>query len=327
MASNVSVQNDPVLTNIYLGYMPGDQEFIRTQILPLMPVSESKADLVTLGTLANQALQIHAKVLIGSTGTPEIEVTITKQDGYETRENGLKIRLTKQIAKNFNKSDWQAGMDKGVRMFTKMLKTAYLTAKEYALMSQIFTATNYDASNKVTLSGTDQFNDYAASDPISVINDAFNAINDDIGRLPNIAVMNLATFLVMRHHPQLKRTAGIAPTGTVPVRALNRAELATAIGVDRIAVGNVMYETAGKGLTSSKSQIWGKKLLLAYVNPSPQPEQFETSMGYTFQLDPEVVDIYSPEDPKHIKFVRVYEDFVDTILSFDAGFLVSDVIA
>ncbi len=327
MSSTIEITNDPVLTNIYNDYMPPDTSFVRPSVLPVQDISSESADIISLGTKASESIQVHPDYVAGRAGTPEIEVSIEKGSSYTTKRHALKIAVTKDIGKAFDTSSWRAGMDKAERVFTKMLKKATMVSREKGLADQIFTASNFGVNNKVTLSGSDQWSDYANSDIVGDTNTAFQAINDAVGLIPNAALINLQTFLTMRHNPGIKHTIAVASNGAQNNRALTQQEVALALGVDKLLVANCKYETAAKGATSVKAQIWDKKLLFFYTNPNPQPEIFEESFGYTFLMDAAVIDTYSPEDPKHVKFVRSDEEYADYIMNFTAGYLISDVIA
>lgn len=327
MGSTIAITNDPILTNIYNDYMPADTSFVRDGLMPVQNITSESADIISLGTEASESLQVHADYIAGKAGTPEIEVNIEKGSSYATKRHGLKLAITKDIGKAFDTTSWRNGMDKAERVFTKLLKKATMVSREKGLADQVFTASNFAAANKVTLSGSDQWNDYTNSDIVGDVNTAFQAINDAVGFIPNTAVINMQTFLTIRHNPGIKHTIAVSGGGAQNNRALTEQEVALALGVDKLLIANCKYETAAKGETSSKAQIWGKNILFCYVNPNPQPEIFEESFGYTFLMDAAVVDTYEAQDPKYVKYVRSDEEYADYIMNFAAGYLITDVIA
>jgi hypothetical protein len=320
--NNISILNDPVLTQIYQGYMPMDQDFVRPQVMPVIPVGSDTGDIKTMGS---DFLRIHTGLMVDRAGTPEIDVTITKANAYRTERHGLKIPVTKEDGKAYNKTDWRAGMRAAQLEYTQLLKTAVLVAKDYALASVLQSSSVI--TQYTTLSGSSQFNDYTNSSPIEVIKTGRTAIYDAVGYEANVAIMNRATFEALRWHPELKKTNGIAPDGTVAIRPLTQVEVAYALNVDRIVVGRVKYNTAAKGKTASLTTVWGKDITLAYINPSPTANRYEYSMGYTFEMDAPVIDTYEEIDPKYVSFVRMDEEYDDVILAANACYLIKAAIA
>jgi len=325
MGNNISVQNNPVLTEVYRGYVPEDQDFIQEQIFPTISVGSETGDIIDLGTTAEDFLRIHNTITVGRTKTPEIKVDMSKSTAYKCEKNGLKILITEEDGNEMNNKDWRAGKEEAKIMFTEFLKTCIMIGREYALASALFNTSNF--TNYTTLTGADQFSDFVNSDPIGAARTARQTIRAAIGKKPNVCIMGETVFSYLQDHPQIKRTNGVAPDGTVPVRSLTEAEVAKALGVTKVIVGGAQYETKKLGITSSRSDIWGKYMLFAYINPSPKPRKFQLSLGYKFEQYAHEVDDWDVIDPKNASYVRSQGKYDDVLLDETAGYLIAGAVA
>lgn len=323
-SNNISINNSPILTKIYRGYSP-DGRFIHDMILPSVKVASKTAQARQWASTALDPLRIHNNVIVGKSKTPEITVEMTKASLYTTERHGLKIGVTKEDGQEYNPTDYQAGMAEAKIDFAEMLKWAQMLGKEYALSQALFNTSNFTYNS--TLAGSDQWSNYSTSSPITDVRAARTSVYTYSGEAANVGITSQEVMFILQNHPELKRTNGVAPDGTVPVRELTELEVAKALGLDRILVGKVKYETANIGQTSSLTNVWGKYFLVAYINPNPQPKKWQRSLGYSFVLDQPVIDTYVENDPKYTEFVRVEEEYDDVILDETAGYLLAAVIA
>lgn len=323
MTHSIEIRNNPVLTELYRGYQPVEADYIQNQILPVLSTGSESGDIINLGTTSQDMLRIHNTVIVGRTKTPEIRFSLSKAVAYKCEKRGLKVLVTIEDANKFKKEGEtiENAKAKAKNMFTKFLKTATMLGREVALASALFSTSTF--TNYTTLTGADKFSDYVNSDPIGVSTVAKNTIRKAIGKKPNVCIMGPEVEMYLVNHPQLKKTNGVAPDGTVPVRALERVELAKALGVDKILVGEAQYQTSKLGETAVKTDIWGKYMLFAYVNPSPVPEEFQLSLGYQFVQNESVIDEWDIIDPKDATFVREESKYDDVILDELAGYLIA----
>lgn len=133
-------------------------------------------------------------------------------------------------------------------------------AREIRAAGMIFSSANYQTGYKTTLSGTSQFSD-PASDPVALINDVA------AGMLvrPNTLVLGMATRNILRRHVKVSTAlGGSAESG----RYVPDAELAEALGVENIVIGNTIRATTKRGQTLATGPIWGKHAALLYVPPT-----------------------------------------------------------
>lgn len=113
----------------------------------------------------------------------------------------------------------------------------------------------------VQLTGANKWSD-PNSDPRADVNTGHAFIRNQTGLLPNTAVIDWDTMMVVKRHPLLldlyKYTSG---------GELNDGQLAEILGVPRVLVGRGIVENALEEGTSSMTNIWGNNVLLAHIGP------------------------------------------------------------
>lgn len=204
-----------------------------------------------------------------------------------------------------------------------------VAAKEAVLMDieidnaeRLTNINNYPTGNKITLSGTDQFNDFTNSTPQQVIDASCFAISKKIGNRPNVMILPEDVFQVIKWHPQLK----IASTLTGQSQAATLQHLQDKFSIEKIVIASSLTLNES---TNEFDFIFSKDIILAYVNPNPQPSKEEMSFGYRFREQgyPFVDDDIAGID-KTKKEARRYNDkFDDIIICGEAGYLVKGAVA
>jgi len=263
--------------------------------------------------LSNFAVQYRNKAFIGEMVAPFVPVnfksdeyfTFTKKDSFTVPET---IRGPKDTA---NEVTWSTStstygcVDHALRDFLsdaivansdnpinpRQRTTAFLTdllllAYERYVSSLVTTAGNYATAYKTTLSGDDQWDQYATSDPISNVETAKAACFVE----PNTMIIGEEPWRKLKHHPQI--IDKIKGGATVGDPAIVRPELVADIfEVERLLIGKAKYNSSNKAKTASYSYVWGKDCVLAYIDPQVSLEnvsawksfrwrQMETDVGY-----------------------------------------------
>jgi hypothetical protein len=179
---------------------------------------------------------------------------------------------------------------------------------------------NYSASNKKTLSGTSQWSDVSGvSDPIGDVEAGKEAVRKKIGKRPNVAVIGAAVFAMLKKHPQIldriKYTGRDVPTVEL---------LASLWGLKEVRVGEAVF-AADDG---TFADIWGRDVVLAYVETAGANERGKPSYGYTYQLNgyPEVEESYFERNIKSWVY-PVTDEVAPVIVGADAGYLITNAVA
>ena len=180
-------------------------------------------------------------------------------------------------------------------------------------------------SQDVTLAGTNQWSDLMNSDPIQNIQTGCEYIQSRTGKWPNTLVIGKQVKNVLRRHPDLVdlyRQAQVTPV-------LSNDQIAAALDVQRIIVGDAIKNTAKEGATFSGSYILGKRALLAWV---PQaPGKMTPSAGYTFVWE-EVAGLKVQvsrivEEARDRDFLKGKSAWVHKVVGKDLGYMIAAAIA
>lgn len=175
-------------------------------------------------------------------------------------------------------------------------------------------------TQNTTLSGTDQWNDYANSAPFDDIQTGIDTVKAASGVTPNTFTLGYQVWSKLRHHPDLLGRMSVAS-----VRVLATEMLAALIGVDKVLIGDAVYNTADEGQASVLGYVWGKNALLAFVQARPAIKKI--SLGYTLQVEgARYVDRWDEPWVK-AEFVRANDYYEPKVIAVEAGYLIKNAVA
>ncbi len=146
--------------------------------------------------------------------------------------------------------------------------------REKAAADLALNAANYGASNKITLSGTSQWND-ATSSPHADIEAAKEAIRSQTGVRPNMLTLGPKVLSALRIHPKVLDKISTTKDRTPATLA----QLAAQFEVDMVVEGGAIYHDG-----TSFQDVWGKYAHLAYTVTGSAADLGEPTFGYTYQL-------------------------------------------
>lgn len=223
-----------------------------------------------------------------------------------------------------------ANADPGVdyrRRTSNFLTDLILLSYERKIATMLFTAGNYASSYKATLSGGNQWDQFATSDPIGNVETAMEAAFVR----PNIMIIGQAVWSKLKQHPQiLARITG--GSKTMDPAKVSKALVAELFEVDRLLVGEAKYNTANKGADASFSYVWGKFAWLGFVDMAPGLDsitavssfrwnQLATNLGYQ-------VRTYRAEDKGGGgEWIEVETSYDEVQPTSDLAFLYSTVVS
>lgn len=179
---------------------------------------------------------------------------------------------------------------------------------------------SYDAAQVLTLSGTDQFDDYTGT-PYTLIT---SIINSMLVR-PNIMTLNAVTASVLAGHPDI---ATRIPGSSGAKTPATMEQLAALFGLQKILIGDQRANTAQEGQTPVIERLWGNNMILSRTDPNP------STMGGTrsFMISPKWRDIavtfWDPNigvDGADVQ--RIGESITEIVTAPDHGYFVQDVLA
>lgn len=150
--------------------------------------------------------------------------------------------------------------------------------REVRVASTVFNPANH--VNKVTLAGTSQWSDYTSSDPISAIQ---TALDVPIMR-PNVMTIGRLAWTKLRLHPKVIDYIN-GKGGTTG--GVTRQQLADALELQEILVGDSFVNTARRGQAASIQRTWGKHAAFMY-REKPTETSRSTTWGFTAESGPRV---------------------------------------
>lgn len=302
---------DPILSTIAQGYKNSDA--VGFALFPVVSVAQRGGKIVSFGkedfALYNTARApgtATKRVQYGHLGLPYA------LEGHSL-EGTVAMELMQEAAA-------VPGIDMGSAAVSKTQNIIALRLE--FLQAQIATtAANYAASNKVTLSGTNQWSDFTAgvSDPVKDVGVAKEAIRKQVGRRPNTMVLGPAVMEALKQHPKLLDRVKYTTKET-----LNEMDLAALFGLKKVFVGDMIYTDAA-GLPQD---VWGKFAVLAYTELGSVAEQGSPTFGYTYRLNgyPMVEDPYADRNAKSWIY-PVDDEVMPIIAGASAGYLISGAVA
>lgn len=305
---------NPVLTRIAQGLAQTD--LIGYNLFPQVDVPERAGKIIEFGRESFMEYQGLARSPGGKTG--RVQVGYAGKDyalvDYSF-EGALPIEIRQEQmdpAKGFTIDGAQLAISAATDILALRLEIAQATLAQ--------DANQYDASNKVTLSGTSQWSDFTGtSNPIKVVETAKEAIRAATGRRPNIGVMGAQVFAQVKQHPivvdRMKYTGRDVATEEI---------LASLFGLQRVVVGeSIKANDAGV-----ISDVWGKNMILAYTETAGIPQRGRPTFGYTYNLAgyPVAENAYYGNNEKTWYF-PVSRAEAPVIAAKGAGYLIQNAVA
>ena len=261
------VHIDAALSEIAIGYK--NKSYIGDQVFPLVSVAK-QSDKYFIWDKGSEFTNQVEKRSPGDT-YPEGRIKLSNDTYYaDIYHLGYAIPWE-------NKKNADAAVDlekKGARW----LAGQFMLNREIQLAAGIFVTSVWDNNPAV---GTDfvKWDDYDNSNPQEDIDKYKDTILSNTGALPNTLVIGRQVWSSLRRNPillDLYKYTGAA--------LLTEDQVAKALDVEKILVGNAIYRTSHEGAaTATQAFVWGKHALLLYVPPTPAID--EPAAGYTFVWD------------------------------------------
>jgi len=255
---------DPVLTEVARGYR--NPALVGLALFPYVPVGVRGGKVVQFG---KEAFRLY-----NTARSPGSQVA-TAQFGYTGLNYALSDHAIAGVVpiEHIEDANMTPGFDLGANA-VRFAQNSIALRLEVEQANVARTAASYAVSNKATLSGTSQWS-HASSTPIQAIEDAKEAIRNQVGVRPNTLLIGAKVFAALKLH------ATIIDRIKYTQREIATPELlASLFGLDRVVVGDAVYQDA----SGAMQDAWGKDAILAYTNTASLASQGEPSFGYTYQL-------------------------------------------
>jgi hypothetical protein len=158
---------------------------------------------------------------------------------------------------------------------TQRLTNTLMLNREVALVSMFTTVANYASGYTVSLSGTQQWNDYTNSDPIADVKTGRAKIHDTMFRDPNIAIAQYQVAVKLEDHTKLINRIQYAMVAVTTDELI-----ASLMGITTFIRAGAGRLTSVYGQAETVGYVWPKCFLMAWV--PPRPARKTPAYSYTF---------------------------------------------
>lgn len=323
-----TLYSDPILTQFSVGYK--DQALYGERILPVTPVRTASGRYRVFDR-SNWLIFESAR----EPGTVANEVMGAKwsEDTFFTRERSLQAPVydeeRQQLTSQGGLADPVFGGDLQINPeadATELVTRSLLLDHELAVSTLVRNASNYGASNKVTLAGAQQWDDYtggvsSTSNPVANILTAMRAVYAATGRYPNTMVIPALGISYIENHPRV-----VDRFKTFSLLLPDAFKLLTGFEGTILPVDSVYNAANNIDATVAVTSFWGKDVWIGIVDPVPGQKTF--TFGKTFaQIYPDgtirPTDRWR-EEPRKADLVRVSYKWDTKLVSAGAGYLITN---
>lgn len=236
---------DAALTNFSKGFRQNG--LIADELFPRVPVGRQSDKYWVFG---REGQELTEKTLRAPGAVPQETRFTLSTNSYFCDSHALQSTIPAE-----NEASYEAG---NLEQDATQLNTdKILLDKEIAAAAQA--VDTGVLANNVTLAGGDQFDDYGASKPGTVVEDAKSKIRE-AGVAANVMVIPEAVYKKLKWHPAILDRFKYTTSDTV-----SEAQLATYFEIGRVIIARGVKRSAA----AVNSFIWGKDIVIAYVSPSP----------------------------------------------------------
>lgn len=256
---------DAALTNFAQEYASQSAGFIADKVAPPVFVNKETNYYWVHG---DEGFELSTADRAPGTNYPVIAWT-KSTDSYVCSGYGLSSFVTKEEMAN---ADEQVDPARdAVKLIVDKLMLAYeKRVADLAFSSSTFTQTG-------ALDSADRWN-AETSDPIDKVSYAKSYVRGKIGVEANTAVVGYEVFRALQKNSLIRKAVfGLNAPETLPTEA----QIAQALGVDRLLVGRAVYASAANTFTD----LWGKYAFIAYIDPNPGSRSIAPLKTFVWNVD------------------------------------------
>jgi hypothetical protein len=309
-----SVHNDRLLTNFSLDYKNPD--YIWPLIAPMVSV-KNRSDKYAI---YSKGMNITAHNDDMSPNAMSNEVNFD----YETATYAVMDRGLHGYVAQTEMNNADTPLSPLMDMTDFLMNNIWLNT-EIRVAAKVFATASYASGYYTTLTGNDIWNSgHADSTPLS---DILTAIETPWKRA-NILVFGQDTWNYVRTDAEiLDAVKGATRYQSTSKGIATAEEMLELFGIDMILVGRARYNSAAKGQTVVKANIWGKHMAALYVDPNAGLR----SMTFMKSFVSTMRNVYTEFDRKRgtegSTFVGVTHAADEKVVANDCGYLIRDCVS
>jgi len=304
---------DPVLSNLAFGF--GSPNYVGFELFPRVGVPANAGKIIKFGKDAFRI--VNSRRAPGSV-TKRVTVGFADEN-YSLNSNALDCVVPKE---------WLVEQRSvpGLNLQRTSLEAVMQIEHnnlEYEQANLARNAGSYGANNKMTLSGTAKWSDYANSDPIGDVKAAREAVRQKTGVYPNKMVIPADVHNILSEHPKL-----LNKFSNDELKIMSVEHYQKIFQVEKVVIGMSMLVNPNNN--DAFEDVWTADVVLAYV-PTIITSQAQMSYGYTYVLDapgakhPNVEQFFFDRNVKSWVAGVEYER-QSLLTGMDAGFLIQGAI-
>jgi hypothetical protein len=263
----------PLLTNLSIAYRQSQAKFVGIRFAPVVPTEKQSAKYTVFSK--GDFLRDEAQVREDGKETGGIGFGISRTS-YDCELYGVHFDITPRMRTS------QSGDVDLRRVGMRLVMDRMLLKQERVWASTMFKTGVWtgqaDQTGVASSPSTNElihWSDYTNGKPKKNIKDACTVIEEQTGLRPNTLVLQRKVWDAIQDHPDFVDRVKYTSKDSITPEMI-----AQALELERVLIAGGVVNTAAEGQTASMSFIQGKHALLAYVNPTPEPEM--PSAAYTF---------------------------------------------
>jgi len=308
------------LGEAFMEYSLNDTRFAASLILPVMPVMKKEA---TLSVITRESMLKRADAKRAS-GSAFNRVNLYAEDlSYACQEYGLEGPLPDDVRENYA-TDFDAEEATVRQVWHKLMNE-----REIRTASEIFDATtNWPSGTSALYTDVSSAPwDAAGSDVIGHVIDAKEQVRKNCGLNPNALIIGAATLSNLLQNTGIKNRF---PGVDLLTESMLRGAMPSIFGIDRVIVGQSVYDSKPEGTAFSGSDVWSDDYALVAVVADPGAPLATPCIGrtvlWTGQSPEEwIVEQYREEQTtseiyrcRHYLEEKVFDPYFGHLLKVDA---------
>jgi len=304
------VHIDVALTNFSVRY--SNDEMIAEQVFPVMPVSKDSNVYFKYG---KEHLRDYETRRAPGARANTMDWSVSHDDTYLTKEDALEMPIPNEVRDNADEP-LNIEMDS-----TQNLTDALLLKLENRVAAVATNSANYDSDAVLDLVADGvPWSDYKNSDPCGDVGAARTIIHKKIMRRPNLMVLPMPVFNVLKNHPQV-----LARLSYANLKVVTAELLAELFEVQRVLIGGAVKITSVQGAsTETSSYVWGNDQAMLYYVGAPGLKSL--SYGQIFRRNGFRQTEKWYEQQRKTTVVRVADKTDQKVIAKPAGFLFDNAI-
>jgi len=258
---NAPLRTNPALASLSVMFGPIDADFVADRIFRTVDVSTKTGRFHEfLDGFAEATSDNDFDLAQGQDRPDVISNRSILRDGWHVRPRGRGINndvTYAQFAAGEGVDEYQVNAMR-LRKLTQILR-------ERSAAAIAFDAATTFASYTTAVPAASKF-DTATANPQEYVDEIREDVADVCGIMPNCATIGRKVFRKLKQNADLRDRRNAAGDS---VMSPDEAMVAAYLGLDRVYVCRAVSNTAGEGLTASKSPIWTEtSMLLHYEAPA-----------------------------------------------------------